>query len=235
VEDGILGYADAGGAISEEVTEWAEGTALEEDVVDGVNEGDDMVWTDAGWVPALPSGAWDESAVEVLDWHEAGAEPPRKTTRKEWRGSAREVVPEHTTAPVTTRMKSTWVDTPPPPPPPPPPPRMDDAASSIAQKARPPKPAPPRGPPPPTMCPDFEEAQQLQQQQQEQQQYEQEQGQAWEQQEHEQNTYDSRWKRPRIRGGLKLRAKQALDAASRGDFHTAQRIAKGNSRRESLN
>ena len=93
------------------------------------------------------------------------------------------------------------------------------------------------------MCPDFEEAQQLQQQHQDEQQYEQEQGQAREQQEHEQNMGrggggrgGGGWvKRPRIRGGLKLRAKQALDAASRGDFHTAQRIAKGNSRRESLN
>ena len=108
VPDGVMGYADAGGAMAEEVTEWAEGSALEEDVVD-VNEEGDMVWTDAGWFPALPSGAWDESAGEVLEWHEELAEPPRKTTRKEWRGSARELVPEHTTAP-TTRMTSTWVD-----------------------------------------------------------------------------------------------------------------------------
>ena len=255
VEDGVMGYADAGGAMAEEVTEWAEGSALEEDVVD-VNEEGDMVWTDAGWFPALPSGAWDESAGEVLEWHEELAEPPRKTTRKEWRGSARELVPEHTTAP-TTRMTSTWVDggaydIPPPPPPPPPPPRMDDAASSIAPKTRPtkPTPAPPRGPPPTTLCPEFHEVpipqltafevaqQQLtvsmwQQEDEQQQQQDEQQGQAYG---HGKGQGHEQWgKRPRIRGGLKLRAKQALNAAARGDFHTAQNIAKGNSRRESLN
>ena len=86
------------------------------------------------------------------------------------------------------------------------------------------------------MCPEFHEvhevpipqltAYEMAQQQQNQQQHE---------EPHEEQGYEQSWdKRPRVRGGLKLRAKQALHAAARGDFHTAQQIAKGNSRRESL-